>query len=117
MSYAICKICEMSGYKEKMHALVDKFSSMGTSNSYNEESVRALVNGYRHEFPVENPVSYLVQHFLPKNSPTREGFLANCTRQYYYLDCKEFAESTVDLKDVAEYCKQALKVVDRNGSP
>ena len=62
-------------------------------------------------------MSWMLQNYLPRQSPTRDEFLQNVTTQYYYKDYTKFAQQRVDLKDIREYCKQSFRVIDRNGSP
>ena len=105
VSYAIIKTCELSGFENRAADLVDQFSQLGTSGSYDANAVQHLINGYKYEFPVDNPVSWLLQNYLPKQSATRDEFLQNVTTQYYYKDYTKFAQQRVDLDDIREYCK------------
>jgi len=75
VSYAIIKTCELSGYENRAAEFVDQFSQLGTSGSYDPSSVQHLIEGYKYEFPVENPVSWLLQNYLPRNSVTRDALL------------------------------------------
>ena len=110
--YAICKICDLSDLdKLKM---CDSFSSLG--DNYDEEAVQKMVAGYNYQFPADNPLSYLIHVYLPKQSPTKSDFLKSCKRQYYYRDMTKFT-GLCELKEIYEYFAQALRVTDRAGVP
>ena len=114
--YTACAICHVSGYPEKCFEIVNAFSAAGEGYD-GEEPVRHVVSSFAPQrFPVDNPLSYLLGVFLPKNSPTRAAFLRNVKVQYCYLDYANF-QGLCKLEEVEEYIRQAFRVVDRGGDP
>ena len=39
---------------------------------------------------MDNPLSYLLEVYLPKHSETKKQFLKDCKRQYYFIDHTRF---------------------------